>query len=76
MFEDLVIISVDECNIRSDKLGGRSWKFNSRVSTRVKKVSQRKLRHTFSRHATLFNTHDKVLELEDASECEDIKGGE
>ena len=39
MYEGAVIVSVDESNIRSDRLGGRCWKFNPKMLNRRRKPS-------------------------------------
>jgi hypothetical protein len=31
MYEGVIIVSIDESNVRSDKLGGKTWKFNPKV---------------------------------------------
>jgi hypothetical protein len=67
MHEEALIVSVDESNIRSDKLGGKCWKFNPRALRRERAATQSQLCKKFGRSANLFNTHAKLLELGDTS---------
>ena len=71
MFEDMLVISIDESNTRSDKLGGKSWKFNTRIINRRKEINRRKFKQKFQRQATLFNTDARVINLMDSSDSED-----
>jgi hypothetical protein len=63
----MLVISIDESNIRSDKLGGKSWKFNTKIINRKKEINRRKFKQRFQRHATLFSTDARVINLSEGS---------
>lgn len=64
MYEDCIIVSVDESNIRSDKLGSYKWVFNSRDRPKRQRLAIRKVRRHFnSRRVGLFNVDPRYLNL-------------
>jgi hypothetical protein len=65
LFDDALILSIDESNIRSDKLGGRAWMLNPRLIKKKREMSQRMFKRMFQRKATLFNTDARVLNIHD-----------